>query len=762
MKRMKQVLALAMAVVMSASVLVGCGSSASSTTTSAPAASNAATEPEKEANDTLVVANNGFEGKFSPFFAASGADDDVNSLVQLGMLGSDRKGEMILKGIEGETRSYNGTDYTYYGPADCEVIENADGTVDYKFTLREDLVFSDGTPVTIDDAIFSMYVLCDPTYDGSSTLYSTPIKGLNEYRNSMTTLSKAIATAGEDNTDNTNFTAEQQKAFWDAVNEGGVAFAQEIVDYCAAAGYAAGPEDVATAAGAWGFALANGATAKDFILAIGEAYDWNFTAMEAETAGTALADLIPEEVYNYSTVGVASGEAVNTITGIVKTGDYSMTVTSTELSTALIYQLSFYIAPMHYYGDASLYDYDNQSYGFVKGDLSKIRSVTSQPMGAGAYIFNNYADGVVYLEANPSYYEGEAVTKYLNMVETQEADNITGVQSGAVDISKPSYSLEVASQIAQINGGDTSLDGSVITTRMHDYRGYGYVALSADNVKVGNDASSDASKNLRKAIMTVIAAYRDEGINSYYGDTASIINYPISNTNWAAPAVTDDGYKVAYAVDVNGDDIYTSSMSTTEKYDAALQAALGFFEAAGYTVEDGKIVAAPAGAKMEYTVNIGGSGNGDHPTFQTLTNASAKLKEIGFNLIVNDMSNSADLFSSYQSGVAEGWVAAWQATVDPDMYQIYHSNGSTNYYGCKDADLDDLIMAARQTTDQDSRKAMYKEAMEIAMDWAVELPVYQRSECTIFSSERIDTTTLPQDMTPYWTYLSDVTKIAMK
>lgn len=761
MKRMKQVLALAMAVVMSASLLVGCGGSAStSNSTSTPAASTATGETTKEG--TLVVGNNGFEGKFSPFFAASGADDDVNSLVQLGLLGSDRKGEMVLKGIEGETRTYNGTDYTYYGPADCEVIENADGTVDYKFKLREDLVFSDGTPVTIDDVIFSLYVLCDPTYDGSATLYSTPIKGLEEYRNSMTTLSKAIATAGEDNTDNSTFTAEQQKAFWDAINDGGVKFAQEIVDYCAAAGYAAGSDDVATAAGAWGFTLADGATAKDFILAIGENYDWNFSAMEAETAGSALADLIPAEVYEYATTGVSVGEEVKTISGVVKTGDYSMTVTSTKVSTALIYQLSFAIAPLHYYGDTALYDYDNQSYGFVKGDLSKVRSVTSKPLGAGAYIFNNYSDGVVYLEANPSYYEGVAATKYLNMVETQEADNITGVQSGALDISKPSYSLEVSDQIAQINGGDTSLDGSVITTRMHDYRGYGYVALSAENVKVGNDASSEASKNLRKAIMTVIAAYRDEGINSYYGDTATIINYPISNTSWAAPSVTDDGYKVAYAVDVNGNDIYTSGMSTTEKYDAALQAALGYLEAAGYTVENGKIVAAPAGAKTEYTVNIGASGNGDHPTFQTLTNAAAKLQEIGFTLTVNDMSNSADLFSSYQSGVAEGWVAAWQSTSDPDMYQVYHSNGSTNYYGCKDADLDDLIMAARETTDQDSRKAMYKEAMEIVMDWAVELPVYQRSECTIFSSERIDTATIPQDITPFWTYLSEITHIAVK
>ena len=49
--------------------------------------------------------------------------------------------------------------------------------------------------------------------------------------------------------------------------------------------------------------------------------------------------------------------------------------------------------------------------------------------------------------------------------------------------------------------------------------------------------------------MTVIAAYRDEGIDSYYGDTATVINYPISNTSWAAPSVTDDGYQIAYSTE---------------------------------------------------------------------------------------------------------------------------------------------------------------------------------------------------------------------
>ena len=752
MKNAKQAIALASAAALSLSMLAGCGSSASSAASSEAASTATAEATTSTSDGTLVLAETGFEGKFSPFFAASAADQDVIDLTQLGLLGADRKGEMILNGIEGETREYNGTDYTYYGTTDCVVTENDDGTVTYDLKLRDDLKFSDGEPVTIDDVIFNMYVYLDPTYDGSATLYSTPIVGLEEYRNSMSTLSKLIAEAGEDNTDNTYFTADQQKAFWDAVNDGGVKFAQEIVDTM----LENGATDVASAAAGWGFeGLAADATAKDFFMAIGAQYDWNFSAMEAETAGSALSDLIPEDVYAYATTGVAVGADVPSVAGIVKTGDYSMTITTSELSTNMIYQLQMPIAPLHYYGDKSLYDYDNNSFGFPKGDLSVVRSKTSAPLGGGMFTFSKYSDGVVYLDANPTYYDGAPKIAHVNMKETQEADKITGVQAGTIDISDPSYSLEVADQIADINGVEGE-DGPVITTRLKDFRGYGYIALSAKNVNVGGDPASEASKDLRKAIMTVVSAYRDEGIDSYYGDTATVINYPISNTSWAAPSVTDDGYKVAYSTDVDGNDIYTSDMSSEDKYQAALQAALGYFEAAGYTVENGQVTAAPAGAKMEYQINIGASGNGDHPSFQTLTNAAAALKTIGFTLTVNDMANASDLFASYQSGAAEGWVAAWQSTNDPDMYQLYHSQGATNYYTINDADLDELIMAARQTTDQEARKAMYKEAMEIILDWGVELPVYQRSEATIFSTERVNIDTIAKDMTPYWTYKSEL------
>ena len=775
MKHMKQLIALFLALVLCLGLLAGCASKTTDDTTTptdttpADDTSKDTTEGGEDATDetvgnpdgTIVIAETGFEGKFSPFFAASAPDQAAHALTQAVLLNADRRGEIIMHGIEGETRSYNGTDYTYYGLADCEVTENDDGTVTYAITLRDDVTFSDGTPMTIDDVIFNMYVYMDPTYDGSATFYSVPIVGIDEYRGGMDTRMNVILAAGPDGYEaNDLYTEEQYNTFWAAFQTAGEKFAQSIADYVME-NY--GAADFAAAVAMWGYEANDAAELWSKIVET-YGYDLSDDGINKEVATTSITDFLAEEIgdtWNDYIVGVKTGESADHVEGIVKTGDYSMTLTTSELSTTAIYQLQMEIAPMHYYGDASLYDYDNNSFGFPKGDLSLVRAKTSTPMGAGPYIFKEYSDGVFYTDANPNYFLGAPKNGHVNMKETQEADKITGIQSGALDISDPSYSLEVRNQIADINGADGD-DGAIITTRLMDYRGYGYIALAAGNVKVGDDPASQESKDLRKAIMTVLSAYRDEGIDSYYGETASVINYPISNTSWAAPQVTDDGYQIAYSTDVEGNAIYTADMSTEDKYAAALNAALGYFEAAGYTVENGMVTAAPEGAAMEYTVNIGGSGNGDHPTFQVLTNAAAALKTIGFNLIVNDMANASDLFASYKSGEAEGWVAAWQSTNDPDMYQLYHSKGSTNYYEINDPDLDELIIAARQTTDQEARKAMYKEAMEIILDWGVELPVYQRSEASIFSSERIVVDSIPKDMTPYWTYLSEIEQIQVQ
>ena len=326
------------------------------------------------------------------------------------------------------------------------------------------------------------------------------------------------------------------------------------------------------------------------------------------------------------------------------------------------------------------------------------------------------------------------------------------------------------------------VDGDKVTTDTVDNLGYGYLGMSAACVNVGGEPGSDASKNLRKAFATVFSVYRDVAIESYYGERASVINYPISNTSWAAPQPTDDGYKVAFSVDVNGNDIYTSGMSADERYAAALQAALGYFEAAGYTVTDGKLTAAPAGAKLEYELQIPADGSGDHPAFMMVSEAKKALETIGMNLIITDLSDSSGLWTGIDAHQVDMWCAAWSATVDPDMYQIYYSDvanckgdlgtgknpfggaaqgGSNKMYCIADPELDNLIMTARESLDQSYRKTMYKACLDIVVDWAVEVPVYQRQNAIIFSTERVNMSTVTPDITTFYKWYSEIEKIEL-
>ena len=787
MSKLNRLLALVLALAM-VCALTACGGSkteapAAEPAAEAPAAEPAAEEPDRvvDENTPLVVGYSPFNSKFSPFFSETAYDQEAMSITQVPLLPSDRTGAVLLNSMEGETVEYNGTPYTYYGIADCEITENDDGTVYYDFTLRDDIVFSDGEPLTIDDVIFSMYVLCDPTYDGSSTLYAQPIEGLEAYRSGMDTLLNLVFEAGRDNTDFSIFTEEQQNTFWEKYDAAASALAEEIVAYCVDNGYNE-EGDITGAAANWGFEIPENGTIEDFAAALQDAYGSDVANMiNTEAAGSTVEDLFPG-LDEYATAGIETGESTANISGIQRIDDTHLRVILTKVDATAIYQLTLYVAPMHYYGDPALYDYENNSFGFPKGDLSSVRAKTTEPLGAGPYKFIKFENGVINYEANESYFKGAPVTKYVNLQQcTSDDDKLNGVVTGTIDITDPSYSSDTVEAIKAANGG-ADVSGDVIVTDTVDNLGYGYIGINAYTTNVGGDPDSDASKALRKAFGTIFSVYRDVAIDSYYGERASVINYPISNTSWAAPRPADDGYQVAFSVDVDGNPIYTSDMSAEEKYDAALQAALGFFEAAGYTVEDGKLTAAPEGASLEYTAWIPGDGTGDHPSFMIFSEASKALATIGMNLIIKDLSNSSELWDALDALEVNIWAAAWGATVDPDMYQIYFSDvdngptdaagknpmggpeqGGSNYEYCiADPELDELIMDARASTDQEYRKAVYKACLDIIIDWACEIPVYQRQNAIIFSNERVDIDTVTPDITTFYKWLEEIENIALK
>jgi len=462
-------------------------------------------------------------------------------------------------------------------------------------------------------------------------------------------------------------------------------------------------------------------------------------------------------------------EGVPNISGIKKIDDYTVEVTTTGYEAPAVYSiLGVSITPLHYYGDPAKYDYENNKFGFDYGDLSKQESLTATPMGAGPYKFIKYDNRVVYFEANPYYYRGCPKIREIQFRETQSNEVVTAIQTAAADAGEMSYNKTRYEEVMNYNGNG-EMTGPVITSSLVDNLGYGYIGINASTVKVGEDPASDASKNLRRGIATVLSVYRDVAIDSYYGEAAAVINYPISNTSWAAPQPTDEGYKVAFSTDVNGEPIYTAEMTQEEKYAAAEQAALAFFEAAGFTVEGGKVTAAPEGAKLSYELIVPGDGVGDHPAFAIITGARDSLAKIGMELKINDPADNNILWDALDSGQQELWTAAWGSTIDPDMYQVYYSTNvvgeenSTefNHYHIQDAELDKLIMDARKSDDQNFRKAVYKEALEKIIDWAVEIPTYQRKNVIIFSTERINIGTLTPDITTFWGWMNDLELVEM-
>lgn len=782
MSNIKKILALVLALVM-VFALCACGES----NTPAPDESKAPVEeskaPVEENTSTLVYATATFGQKFSPFFYTTAYDEEVVSNFTGGLLAADRGGAIIHHGIEGETVEYNGTDYTYYGMGDVEVVQNDDGSVDYNLTMRDDIVFSDGTPATIDDVIFGIYVMADPSYDGSSTVYALPIEGMADYYNSQQYLYNLLAEAGRDNTDFTLWDEATQTAFWASIDAAGAKLAQEVVDTVVSsyntdeytATIEATPDEIAAdpalqvkfGMNMWGYgdAWTEGATVADFWAAIEANYDSVVEAAETESAGSSIWDLM-DDFADYDKL-VATGDDVPNIKGIIRTGDYSLTVHMTEYDATAIYNMSFIIAPLHHYGDVSKYDYDNNKFGFDKGDLSGVKAKTTEPLGCGPYIFKSYENGVVTMEANPTYFLGEPKTKTVLFKEGEDADYVPGIVTGTYDLAVPSISEETLNAITDANSNG-ELTGDTLTTILVDYRGYGYLGINADLVNIDGDPGSEESKALRKGFMTVLAVYRDTVINSYYGDRAAVIQYPISNTSWAAPQPADEGYRAAYSVDADGNDIFDSSMNDEQKYDAALKAAVTFFEKAGYTFDaDGKVVSAPAGAPESYEILIPGNGKQDHPTYGVATAASKALETIGIKLTVNDVGSSV-WNNALEGNTAQMWVAAWNSTADPDMYQVYHSTNAhgkgtnSNHYQVDDPALDALIIDGRTSADTEYRKSVYKQAMEIIMDWGVELPVYQRKDCTVASTIRVDCDTLPKDMTPYWGWKAEIETLAVK
>ena len=129
---------------------------------------------EKDSPDSFVIMSEELDGLFNPFFSTSGADGTIVGMTQIGMLSSSyENGEIGVAFGDNEAVVTKDFEYKHDSVAD---------ETTYTFVIKNGIKFSDGHALTIEDVLFNLYLYLDPVYTGSSTIYSTDIKGLTAYR----------------------------------------------------------------------------------------------------------------------------------------------------------------------------------------------------------------------------------------------------------------------------------------------------------------------------------------------------------------------------------------------------------------------------------------------------------------------------------------------------------------------------------------------------------------------------------------------------
>ena len=178
-KTIVRVFAILLAIMMMSSLLVACNGDKDKK----PGGGGGTGGGDKKGYDSetvpLVMSTQELDGVFNPFYSTSGTDSGVWGMTQISMIDTDAQGAVGVGGDRACLALAYKQDVVYNN--DTNTVNDKSYT-DYTFVLKPNAKFSDGHSITVKDVLFGYYVNLDPVYTGSSTMYSTDILGLGEYR----------------------------------------------------------------------------------------------------------------------------------------------------------------------------------------------------------------------------------------------------------------------------------------------------------------------------------------------------------------------------------------------------------------------------------------------------------------------------------------------------------------------------------------------------------------------------------------------------
>lgn len=355
-----------------------------------------------EASDELKIGVNGISGEYNPFYAVNDADREVVMQMFRSVQRLDGNNKFVNYG--------GGISYEYIG----------DSQVEYTVSINENLRFSDGTNIKIDDVIFFYHFIADATYDGYyKNWYLNDIAGLKEFYFDDSDYKSSLRKIEDRIEKNYTLTTIETKDYADylvatnlenkfdgnleSVSPSGTTWKEYLIK----AGYGEALDDLG----------ANPSQDKITRLVATAEAESNPLAYNPE-------NWFREKLYaQYIEKNYEDGTDVESISGIKKVDDYTCTVLFNSRNINAVSELN-----------ALLVSKAAFSVEYVKGSAEKIKDTGNYTVSSGPYAIADYGEDFVKLTENMYYGVpcGFSSLKFIDI--SDEKDPVKLVTAGKIDV----------------------------------------------------------------------------------------------------------------------------------------------------------------------------------------------------------------------------------------------------------------------------------------------------------------------------------------
>ncbi len=130
-------------------------------------------------------------------------------------------------------------------------------------------------------------------------------------------------------------------------------------------------------------------------------------------------------------------------------------------------------------------------------------------------------------------------------------------------------------------------------------------------------------------------------------------------------------------------------------------------------------------------------GGEDSLQYALLTAFARNIQQYNVNINIKACGEK-EFYDAVKSGKADMWIDEVYDGATCDKYDYYNSNGSMNYTGLSDSRVDEASANIRAAVGFADRGELMKDFLELIMDCAVELPLYQNQTVTAYNTEVIN------------------------